>query len=270
MRESELDKVGSALSSVPTRASQTVTVGAAAVGFLTSSAVVGDLGWYAKLDHRWQTAVLWMGGFQIVLVVLALVLCLSMAPPDSVGLYQGPPTTETVSEKRPWWRLWKRAVVESPSPIGFADEARDRILSTAGTRLATQVHIDEYMAMIAFLRATEDSDLLHRRRKRVTVAAWFVAIAAVLGGAILCVAAANRLGTAAVQGNQTTTKNVIMGEETTGGYHRAVPTKAQGSRPTPPQRRDTGDLQRQGVRSSGARDPRGRTGRIDKGGPPRR
>lgn len=270
MRESELEKVGSALSSVPTRASQTIAVGAAAVGFLTSSAVVGDLNWFSRLNHGWQSAVLWMGGTQIALVVIALVLTLSMAPPDTVGLYQGPPTTETVAEKRRWWRFWRRATTEEPPlPIGFADEARDKILATSGSRLVTQSQIDEYMAMIAFLRATEDSDLLHRRRRRVSIAAWFVAVSAVLGGAILCVAAANRLGTAAGEGNQVAPKDVILGKETPNANIRVVPSQAsEGSRATPTQWGNTGGLQRQGLQPRWPGNSRRRIGRVDQGGSP--
>jgi len=248
-RESELEKVGSALSSVPTRASQTVTIGAAAVGFLTSSAVTGDLKWFSTLDPRWQTAILCLGGLQIAFVVVALVLCLTMAPPDSVGLYNGPPTTEIVSTRRPWWSriLGHQPNFDEPRPtsIGFAEEAYQRIVATAHPESITQTHIDEYLAMIAFLRASEDSRLLNRRRRRVILAAWCVAISAVIGGVILCVAAASRLSAIPSPRNQLPGQTVIMDSRGSNDPNQLVKSKTNNRpHPRPSQRRDSGDLQR--------------------------
>jgi hypothetical protein len=269
MREAELEKVGAALSSTPTRAGQMVAVGAAAVGFITSSAVMGDLSWYTSISPRWQLAVLCLAGLQVGLVVTALVLCLTVAPPDAVGLYQGPSPTQQVVRKRTWltslrgegrgftrrmlsarwwkpvkrsrllrwlsvlrWIFW-RQVVRSKSqpsplqvPISFADEACDKILASAGTRIINQIHVDEYMAMIAFLQASEDSDLLHRRRKTMALAATCVAIAAICGGFILIVAGSARLGSATVQRDQSAQMNVIMNARSYHVLGQSVPKKS--------------------------------------------
>lgn len=272
MRESELEKVGAALSSMPARAGQTVAVGAAAVSFITSSAVMGDLTWYAALDARWQIAVLCLAGTQIFLVVTALVLTLTVAPPDAVGLYQGPARTETVVRERPWWEFWRPSVelqqdtVPPPKPIGFADEAQERILSTAGSGQITQTHVDEYMAMIAFLQASEDSALLHMRRRTILTAARCVSLAAVCAGVVLIIAAASRFGLSTMQGNQSADKNVIIDGRTPHANHQFVPQKpSQGGSTAPAERRNSGGIQRQGVRPSRPSNPSRSVGGVNKG-----
>lgn len=251
MRESELEQISSALSSVPTRASQTIAVGAAAVGFLTSSAVVGDLGWFARLAPSLQSTILWMGGAQVLLVVIALCLVLSMAPPDTVGLYQGPSLVITITERRSRWRRLHHAQVAEPAqPIGFAAEASEMITAIAGNRLVAQADIDEYMAMIAFLRATEDSDLLHRRRKRVSVAAAMVAASALLGGAILFVAVDNRLNAATQQRTEPPPKTVIIHGGHPDERTQVVPSETdRRSDSAPSQRGNAGHVQRQSLQT---------------------
>ena len=198
MREAEVEKVGAALSSVPTRAGQTVAVAAAAVSFITSTAVLGDLGWFVRLVRPLQITVVICVGLQIILVVSALVLTLTFVPPDTIGLYQAPSRVETLARRARLWEFWRwgRPVIrtqEIASPVGFAAEAQSQLEQTSGGAEINDATVDEYMAMIAFYRASDDGALLRRRRRRVATAASCVVAAAILGGSILFAATGQRM-----------------------------------------------------------------------------
>ena len=188
LRERELLEVQSALSSLPSRAGPSISVAAAAVGFLTSTAVMGDLSWFKHLPEGWQMLVGVLVTSQIVLVGVAIYCSIRTLPPPLISVYVDKGT-------------------ESSGRNGFVADVEQEIRTGFGGGPVDESAVDAYMAMFAFANRETDAKQLYDHRNRLNVAAWCVIGSTVVAGFVLALAATGRMAMSSGQGSSEETRN---------------------------------------------------------------